>query len=248
MLADPNQLPPFPGEGLGEPDPQSLAFGGLTHRRPPTPGKSHPHLHPTYAHIMNHLALGAHSSLSFFTHSEWCKMCHYFIADRVRGHGDNGDFGVMNAPGSDYAGALSKFPWMAAYVCGWLKKKGFTITAFSACVAGMLARFVKCKPCYYIQYRWTHYPRSLLLGPKLFVKPSSKSNRHIIANAISHCCLAGTVNTDVKNKVLDVSDHFGTYAAVWFFIHTLSIQNVQEQCVVSQCTVICTNFPWYSQM
>ncbi|GAB1597927.1 calmodulin-regulated spectrin-associated protein 2-like isoform X8 [Argonauta hians] len=40
-------------------------------------------------------------------------------------------------------------------------------------------------------------------GPKLFVKPSSKSNRHIIINAISHCCLAGCVNVDLKNKVLE---------------------------------------------
>lgn len=41
-------------------------------------------------------------------------------------------------------------------------------------------------------------------GPKLYVKPSQKSNRHIIVNAISHVCLAGTVNTDIKNKVLEV--------------------------------------------
>ncbi|KAL5013329.1 hypothetical protein ScPMuIL_007599 [Solemya velum] len=40
-------------------------------------------------------------------------------------------------------------------------------------------------------------------GPKLFVKPSSKSNRSIIINALSHCCLAGIVNTDMKNKVLE---------------------------------------------
>ncbi|XP_052763683.1 calmodulin-regulated spectrin-associated protein 1-like isoform X3 [Mya arenaria] len=40
-------------------------------------------------------------------------------------------------------------------------------------------------------------------GPKLFVRPSAKSNRHIITNAISHCCLAGIVNTDQKNKVLE---------------------------------------------
>lgn len=44
-------------------------------------------------------------------------------------------------------------------------------------------------------------------GPKLYVKPSEKqkSNRHIIINAISHCCLAGVVNNDAKNKVLEVS-------------------------------------------
>jgi hypothetical protein len=41
-------------------------------------------------------------------------------------------------------------------------------------------------------------------GPKLFVKPSSKSNRHIIINALSYCCLAGIVNNDLKSKVLEV--------------------------------------------
>ena len=45
----------------------------------------------------------------------------------------------------------------------------------------------------------------VVTGPKLFVKPSSKSNRHIIVNALSYCCLAGIVNTDLKNKVLEVS-------------------------------------------
>ena len=56
---------------------------------------------------------------------------------------------------------------------------------------------------------WLRYVvLSLQAGPKLFVKPSSKSNRHIIINAISHCCLAGTVNNDIKNKVVEVS-------AVW---------------------------------
>ncbi|GFO41529.1 calmodulin-regulated spectrin-associated protein 1 [Plakobranchus ocellatus] len=46
-------------------------------------------------------------------------------------------------------------------------------------------------------------PGSDFSGPKLYVKPSAKSNRHIIVNAISHCCLAGSVNTDMKNKVLE---------------------------------------------
>ncbi|XP_055871153.1 uncharacterized protein LOC106051513 isoform X1 [Biomphalaria glabrata] len=46
-------------------------------------------------------------------------------------------------------------------------------------------------------------PGSDYAGPKLFVKPSAKSNRHIIINALSHCCLAGSVNTEMKNKVLD---------------------------------------------
>ncbi|VDI76016.1 calmodulin-regulated spectrin-associated protein [Mytilus galloprovincialis] len=41
-------------------------------------------------------------------------------------------------------------------------------------------------------------------GPKLYVKPSTKSNKSIINNAISHCCLAGSVNTTMKNTVLEV--------------------------------------------
>lgn len=41
-------------------------------------------------------------------------------------------------------------------------------------------------------------------GPKLFVKPSQKSNRGIILNAIN-VVLAGSVNADTKTKVLEVS-------------------------------------------
>ncbi|GAV05514.1 hypothetical protein RvY_15635 [Ramazzottius varieornatus] len=40
-------------------------------------------------------------------------------------------------------------------------------------------------------------------GPKLFKKPSAKSNRLIIHNAIRDCCLPGIVNEDVQRKVLD---------------------------------------------
>ena len=47
-----------------------------------------------------------------------------------------------------------------------------------------------------------------VLGPKLYVKPSTKSNKTIINNAISHCCLAGSVNTTMKNKVLEVLHFF----------------------------------------
>lgn len=45
----------------------------------------------------------------------------------------------------------------------------------------------------------------VISGPKLFKKPSAKSNRQVVNQAISHCCLAGTVNNDMKNKVLEVS-------------------------------------------
>uniref|UniRef100_A0A672RPG5 Calmodulin regulated spectrin associated protein family member 2 n=1 Tax=Sinocyclocheilus grahami TaxID=75366 RepID=A0A672RPG5_SINGR len=41
------------------------------------------------------------------------------------------------------------------------------------------------------------------LGPKLYKEPSAKSNKHIIQNALAHCCLAGRVNEGQKNKILD---------------------------------------------
>lgn len=44
----------------------------------------------------------------------------------------------------------------------------------------------------------------LLPGPKLYKEPSAKSNKHIIQNALAHCCLAGKVNEGQKNKILDV--------------------------------------------
>uniref|UniRef100_G3P267 Calmodulin regulated spectrin-associated protein family, member 2a n=1 Tax=Gasterosteus aculeatus aculeatus TaxID=481459 RepID=G3P267_GASAC len=40
-------------------------------------------------------------------------------------------------------------------------------------------------------------------GPKLYKEPSAKSNKHIIQNALAHCCLAGKVNEGPKNKILE---------------------------------------------
>ncbi|XP_072531380.1 calmodulin-regulated spectrin-associated protein 3 isoform X2 [Salminus brasiliensis] len=40
-------------------------------------------------------------------------------------------------------------------------------------------------------------------GPKLYKEPSFKSNKFIINNAISRCCLAGKVNEPQKNKIIE---------------------------------------------
>uniref|UniRef100_A0A3Q3FLD5 Calmodulin-regulated spectrin-associated protein 3-like n=1 Tax=Kryptolebias marmoratus TaxID=37003 RepID=A0A3Q3FLD5_KRYMA len=40
-------------------------------------------------------------------------------------------------------------------------------------------------------------------GPKLFKEPSFKSNKFIIHNALSRCCLAGKVNEPQKNKIVE---------------------------------------------
>lgn len=47
-----------------------------------------------------------------------------------------------------------------------------------------------------------------LTGPKLYKEPSAKSNKHIIQNALAHCCLAGKVNEGQKNKILDVCFYY----------------------------------------
>lgn len=44
----------------------------------------------------------------------------------------------------------------------------------------------------------------LCAGPKLFKEPSFKSNKFIIHNALSRCCLAGKVNETQKNKIVEV--------------------------------------------
>ncbi|XP_014060053.2 calmodulin-regulated spectrin-associated protein 3 isoform X1 [Salmo salar] len=43
-------------------------------------------------------------------------------------------------------------------------------------------------------------------GPKLYKEPSFKSNKFIIHNAISRCCLAGKVNEPQKNKIVEEMD------------------------------------------
>ncbi|XP_065911733.1 calmodulin-regulated spectrin-associated protein 1-B-like isoform X2 [Dysidea avara] len=44
-------------------------------------------------------------------------------------------------------------------------------------------------------------------GPQCYVQPSIKSNKKIISNAISHICLAGAVNTDARQKVIQILDN-----------------------------------------
>ncbi|XP_055336634.1 patronin-like isoform X2 [Paramacrobiotus metropolitanus] len=54
-------------------------------------------------------------------------------------------------------------------------------------------------------------------GPKLFKKPSAKSNRLIIHNAIRDCCLPGIVNEDVQKKVLEALARYnGSHFLVLF--------------------------------
>lgn len=59
------------------------------------------------------------------------------------------------------------------------------------------------------------------LGPKLFKEPSSKSNKPIIHNAISHCCLAGKVNEPHKNSILEVSNKIENYERTRNEVHLL---------------------------
>ncbi|XP_060076436.1 calmodulin-regulated spectrin-associated protein 1-like [Ylistrum balloti] len=66
-------------------------------------------------------------------------------------------------------------------------------------------------------------------GPRLFVKPSSKSNRHIIINAISHCCLAGSVNSEMKAKVLEeMAKSDAKHFIILFRDHSCQYRSVYE--------------------
>ncbi|XP_072310735.1 calmodulin-regulated spectrin-associated protein 1-B-like [Eucyclogobius newberryi] len=54
-------------------------------------------------------------------------------------------------------------------------------------------------------------------GPKLFKEPSSKSNKPIIINAIAHCCLAGKVNENQKNVILEELDKCESHHLIILF-------------------------------
>lgn len=54
-------------------------------------------------------------------------------------------------------------------------------------------------------------------GPKLYKEPSFKSNKFIIHNAISRCCLAGKVNEPQKNKIIEVSDLTVIFLGWWCY-------------------------------
>lgn len=58
-------------------------------------------------------------------------------------------------------------------------------------------------PCSFLLSPAAPLPHSL--GPRLYKEPSAKSNKFIIHNALSHCCLAGKVNEPQKNRILEVS-------------------------------------------
>lgn len=110
---------------------------------------------------------------------------------------------------------------IAAIYCLWLLHQLLQPYLFSHTLAGsslcLIVKQLYWQIFYF--YFFNFPPLSLsILGPKLFVKPSSKSNRHIIINAISHCCLAGSVNTDLKNKVLEVSNQMVIFSFFFFLI------------------------------
>ena len=67
-------------------------------------------------------------------------------------------------------------------------------------------QYVFCPPTHSTKKGFLIFAISCFLpsGPKLYKAPSAKSNKHIIQNALAHCCLAGKVNEGQKNKILDV--------------------------------------------
>lgn len=65
----------------------------------------------------------------------------------------------------------------------------------------------------------------IITGPKLYKEPSAKSNKHIIQNALAHCCLAGKVNEGQKKKILEVS----------VFLWKLNLESQNFKGILDQC-------------
>lgn len=73
--------------------------------------------------------------------------------------------------------------------------------------------------CTRTAFSWCRIVKEKLLsfpGLKLFKEPSFKSNKFIIHNALSRCCLAGKVNETQKNKIVEV-DGFSLFSAHTYF-------------------------------
>lgn len=64
-------------------------------------------------------------------------------------------------------------------------------------------------------FPWSSLLTTLPPGPRLYKEPSAKSNKFIIHNALSHCCLAGKVNEPQKNRILEVCARGGGPREGW---------------------------------
>lgn len=65
-------------------------------------------------------------------------------------------------------------------------------------------------------------------GPAMYTKPSGKSNRKIIQNAVMHCCLCGEVNKEAKRKCLEALNQSGGNHFLVLFREGLKFRSVYE--------------------
>ncbi|XP_066922291.1 calmodulin-regulated spectrin-associated protein 1-like isoform X1 [Clytia hemisphaerica] len=65
-------------------------------------------------------------------------------------------------------------------------------------------------------------------GPSAYQKPSGKSNRKIIQNAITYCCLSGGVNRDAKDKCLEAIEKSEANHFVVLFRDPMKFRGVYE--------------------
>lgn len=84
---------------------------------------------------------------------------------------------------------------------GWLEGVCCLFTSYFASVCTCTTFSLSIKKI--VKKKMLSFP-----GPKLFKEPSFKSNKFIIHNALSRCCLAGKVNETQKNKIVEVDGFF----------------------------------------
>ncbi|KAH8850140.1 Calmodulin-regulated spectrin-associated protein 1-B [Schistosoma japonicum] len=88
-------------------------------------------------------------------------------------------------------------------------------------------------------------PVQCLNQPRLFVKPKAKSNRTVVVNAISHCCLAGTVNEPTKQLALkELAATEGTHFMILFRDSRCQYRAVYSfDLELEELKIICGNGP-----
>ncbi|CAH8489773.1 unnamed protein product [Schistosoma rodhaini] len=88
-------------------------------------------------------------------------------------------------------------------------------------------------------------PVQCLNQPRLFVKPKAKSNRTVVVNAISHCCLAGTVNEPTKQLALkELAATEGTHFMILFRDSRCQYRAVYSfDLELEELRIICGNGP-----
>ena len=78
-------------------------------------------------------------------------------------------------------------------------------------------------------------------GVQSYVKPSGKTNRKLIINAVTHVCLPGVVNKETKEKCLQVCEKLAKISGMFERVRLATLrvfQVVQTQTTTAYCRIL----------